>query len=73
MSPSPSKSSSLKRASSTSRSLLLAVANMDAALELAADSDYGLHATVFTRDIDRALHMARRLSSSHTAAPTEDS
>ncbi len=40
---------------------VLAVANMDAALQLAADSDYGLHATVFTRDIDRALHMARRL------------
>jgi aldehyde dehydrogenase (NAD+)/gamma-glutamyl-gamma-aminobutyraldehyde dehydrogenase len=40
---------------------VLPVANMDAALQLAADSDYGLHATVFTRDIDRALHMARRL------------
>ncbi len=40
---------------------VLPVANMDAALHLAADSDYGLHATVFTRDIDRALHMARRL------------
>jgi aldehyde dehydrogenase (NAD+)/gamma-glutamyl-gamma-aminobutyraldehyde dehydrogenase len=40
---------------------VLPVANMDEALQLAADSDYGLHATVFTRDIDRALHMARRL------------
>ena len=40
---------------------VLPVSNMDAALHLAADSDYGLHATVFTRDIDRALHMARRL------------
>jgi aldehyde dehydrogenase (NAD+)/gamma-glutamyl-gamma-aminobutyraldehyde dehydrogenase len=40
---------------------VLPVANMDAALRLAADSDYGLHATVFTRDIDRALYMARRL------------
>ena len=40
---------------------ILAVKTMDEALHLAADSDYGLHATVFTRDIDRALHMARRL------------
>lgn len=37
------------------------VANMDEALRIASDSDYGLHATVFTRDIDRALHMAHRL------------
>ena len=28
---------------------------------IARDTDYGLHATVFTRDIDRAIHMARRL------------
>lgn len=40
---------------------ILPVKTMDEALQLAADSDYGLHATVFTRDIDRALHMARRL------------
>lgn len=40
---------------------VLPVTGMEAALALAADSDYGLHATVFTRDIDRALHMARRL------------
>lgn len=33
----------------------------DDALTMAADSPYGLHATVFTRDIDRALHFARRL------------
>ncbi|WP_346432592.1 aldehyde dehydrogenase [Pseudohoeflea coraliihabitans] len=33
----------------------------EAALEMAADSVYGLHASVFTRDIDRALHFARRL------------
>ncbi|MFK7838249.1 MAG: aldehyde dehydrogenase [Sulfitobacter sp.] len=31
------------------------------ALEVASDTDYGLHATVFTQDIDRALHMARAL------------
>lgn len=29
-------------------------------LRLAMDTGYGLHATVFTKDIDRALHMARR-------------
>lgn len=31
------------------------------ALRMASDSPYGLHASVFTRDIDRALHFARRL------------
>lgn len=31
------------------------------ALKLACDTDYGLHATVFTRDIDRAISMARQL------------
>ena len=31
------------------------------ALEIATDTDYGLHATVFTRDIDRAISMARKL------------
>lgn len=40
---------------------VLPVNGMDEALRLAMDTDYGLHATVFTRDIDRALHMARRL------------
>lgn len=40
---------------------VLAVNGMDEALRLAIDTDYGLHATVFTRDIDRAIHMARRL------------
>jgi acyl-CoA reductase-like NAD-dependent aldehyde dehydrogenase len=41
---------------------VLPVRGMDEALRLANDTDYGLHATVFTRDIDRALHMARRLA-----------
>ena len=40
---------------------VLAVNGMEEALRLAMDTDYGLHATVFTRDIDRAIHMARRL------------
>ncbi|WP_371227348.1 aldehyde dehydrogenase [Roseovarius sp. 2305UL8-3] len=31
------------------------------ALAVASDTEYGLHATVFTQDIDRALHMARAL------------
>ncbi len=31
------------------------------AFAVASDTDYGLHATVFTQDIDRALHMARSL------------
>ncbi|MEI9412939.1 aldehyde dehydrogenase [Mesorhizobium salmacidum] len=40
---------------------ILPVAGMEMALRIARDSDYGLHATVFTKDIDRAIHMARRL------------
>ncbi len=40
---------------------VLPAQGMDEALSLACDTEYGLHATVFTRDIDRALHMARRL------------
>ena len=40
---------------------VLPVRNFDEALAVARDTDYGLHATVFTRDIDRAIHMARRL------------
>lgn len=36
-------------------------ADPEDALRMASDSLYGLHATVFTRDIDRALHFARRL------------
>ncbi len=30
-------------------------------MQLAADTEYGLHATIFTRDIDKALSLARRL------------
>lgn len=33
----------------------------DEALRVASDTDYGLHATVFSQDIDRALYMARSL------------
>jgi aldehyde dehydrogenase (NAD+)/gamma-glutamyl-gamma-aminobutyraldehyde dehydrogenase len=40
---------------------IVPVGNMEEALRIACDTDYGLHATVFTRDIDRAIHMARRL------------
>lgn len=35
---------------------------LEHALAIADDSAYGLHATVFTRDIDRALFMTRRLA-----------
>ena len=35
---------------------------IDEALKLAADTDYGLHATVFTKDIDKALYLGRRLA-----------
>jgi aldehyde dehydrogenase (NAD+)/gamma-glutamyl-gamma-aminobutyraldehyde dehydrogenase len=31
------------------------------ALAVASDTDYGLHASVFTQDIDKAIHMARSL------------
>ncbi len=40
---------------------ILPVDGIEEALRIARDTDYGLHATVFTRDIDRAIHMARRL------------
>ena len=40
---------------------VIAFSDADEALRIASDSVYGLHATVFTRDIDRALHFARRL------------
>nr|WP_180203373.1 aldehyde dehydrogenase [Pseudomonas sp. SbOxS1]NYU03045.1 aldehyde dehydrogenase [Pseudomonas sp. SbOxS1] len=40
---------------------VIGVQDDDEALQLARDTEYGLHATVFTRDIDRALHFARQL------------
>jgi aldehyde dehydrogenase (NAD+)/gamma-glutamyl-gamma-aminobutyraldehyde dehydrogenase len=40
---------------------IMPVDGMEEALRIACDTEYGLHATVFTRDIDRAIHMARRL------------
>ncbi|MBL93999.1 MAG: Aldehyde dehydrogenase PuuC [Alphaproteobacteria bacterium MarineAlpha3_Bin5] len=40
---------------------VMAVTSPEEALAIASDTDYGLHATVFTRDIDRAIWMARRL------------
>ena len=40
---------------------VLPVSGVDEALAVACDTDYGLHASVFTRDIDRAFHLAKRL------------
>lgn len=40
---------------------IMAVKSAEEALKIATDTDYGLHATVFTRDIDRAISMARKL------------
>ena len=40
---------------------VMSVKTMEDALSVATDTHYGLHATVFTRDIDRAISMARRL------------
>ena len=40
---------------------VISVDGMDEALKIARDTDYGLHATVFTKDIDKALHLAKRL------------
>ena len=34
---------------------------IDQAFQIARDTDYGLHATVFTKDIDRAFYLASRL------------
>ena len=40
---------------------VVTTSSMEEALNMARDTEYGLHATVFTRDIDRAIHVARRL------------
>ena len=40
---------------------IIEVDGMEEALEVASDSEYGLHATVFTNDLDRAIYMGRRL------------
>ena len=40
---------------------ILPVDSPDDALAVARDTEYGLHATVFTRDIDRAIRFARHL------------
>jgi acyl-CoA reductase-like NAD-dependent aldehyde dehydrogenase len=46
--------------------------NTDHAVELANDSEYGLSAAVFSRDISRALNVARRIDSGicHINSPT---
>ena len=41
---------------------VISVKTMEDALSIANDTDYGLHATVFTRDLERAISMARRLA-----------
>lgn len=40
---------------------IMPVTSPEEALTIASDTEYGLHATVFTQDIDRAIHMARTL------------
>jgi acyl-CoA reductase-like NAD-dependent aldehyde dehydrogenase len=40
---------------------IIGVRGLDEALKIARDTDYGLHATIFTRDIDKAFHLAKRL------------
>ena len=40
---------------------VLTVKNDDEALKVASNSKYGLHASVFTQDIDRAFHLAKSL------------
>ena len=40
---------------------IMPVASAQEALAIACDTEYGLHATVFTQDIDQAIHMARSL------------
>ena len=40
---------------------IMSVDGIDEALSIAKDTEYGLHATLFTQDIDRAIHIAREL------------
>ena len=40
---------------------VLPVSGFDSALKVAKNTDYGLHATVYTNDLDRAFYMARNL------------
>lgn len=40
---------------------VMPVNGAEEALRVARDTVYGLHASVFTRDVDRAIHFARRL------------
>lgn len=41
---------------------VIAVADMGEAIRVASDTNYGLHASVFTKDIDRAYYAARKLA-----------
>ncbi|MEQ1956559.1 aldehyde dehydrogenase [Mesorhizobium sp. CN2-181] len=40
---------------------VLPVSGIEEALTVARDTEYGLHASVFTKDIERAFHLAKRL------------
>ena len=40
---------------------LMSVNSVEEALSIARDTEYGLHATLFTQDIDKAIHIARNL------------
>jgi len=40
---------------------VMTVKNEDEALKIAKNTKYGLHASVFTQDIDRAFHLAKSL------------
>ena len=40
---------------------VLTINSDEEALKIASNSKYGLHASVFTQDIDRAFHMAKSL------------
>lgn len=41
---------------------IMPVEGIDKALTLANDTKYGLHATVYTKDLDKALYLAKRLA-----------